>query len=250
MIITSLVKTGVGKEMCDDAIFDGNSVITNDDSLINENNSNSWIAVADGVGGNAGGYEASTFLLEYINNNYKSTNEENDLYSMLKEANEQLIKYAQAISGKENMATTFTGIFFGTEDIKIAHAGNTRVYALQGNYLKQLTTDHTTYQWLMMQGNYEAADSCNKSEITSCFGGGDENLLNRLSIERIAIEALPNIMIMTTDGIHDYVDIDTFENIIAEQIPIKERVVKLWEKAKENRTCDDCSIVVINNGGY
>ena len=131
VIITSLVKTGVGKEMCDDAVFDGNKIITHDDSTINRKDSNSWIAIADGVGGNAGGHEASTFLLEYIHENYVSNDKKTDLYAMLKEANEQLIAYAQEISGKENMATTFTGIFFEIGEVKIAHSGNTRVYALQ-----------------------------------------------------------------------------------------------------------------------
>lgn len=245
VIITTLVQTGVGKEICDDGVFDGNSIITHDAVVINESESNSWIAVADGVGGNAGGHEASTFLLEYINTNYKNTNEEMGLYSMLKDANEHLIEFAKGLSGKENMATTFTGIFFGEEDIKIAHSGNTRIYALQGNYLKQLTSDHTTYQWLMMQGNYEVADTCNKSEIISCFGGGDESLLKMLSIETIPIESIPNILIMTTDGIHDYVDIDTFEDIISEQISIKERAIKLWRISKEKGSCDDCSVLIM-----
>ncbi len=245
VIITSLVKTGVGKEMCDDAVFDGNKIITHDDSTINRKDSNSWIAIADGVGGNAGGHEASTFLLEYIHENYVSNDKKTDLYAMLKEANEQLIAYAQEISRKENMATTFTGIFFEIGEVKIAHSGNTRVYALQGSYLKQLTLDHTTYQWLMMQGDTKSADTCNKSEIISCFGGRDETLLKMLSIEIIPTEALPKVLIMTTDGIHDHVDINTFENIITEQIPIAERIAKLWKKAKENGSCDDCSILIM-----
>lgn len=97
----------------------------------------------------------------------------------------------------------------------------------------------------MMQGNYEVADNCNKSEIISCFGGGDESLLKMLSIETISSETIPHILIMTTDGIHDYVDIDTFEEIVSEQIPINERAINLWETAKEKGSCDDCSIIIM-----
>ena len=102
----------------------------------------------------------------------------------------------------------------------------------------------------MMQGDTKSADTCNKSEIISCFGGRDETLLKMLSIETIPTEALPKVLIMTTDGIHDYVDIDTFENIITEQIPIAERIAKLWKNAKDNGSCDDCSIVIIDMGEY
>lgn len=247
MIVYSLVKTGLGKEICDDMVFDGCRLINNSDFSNNSQNSE-WIAVADGVGGNAGGHEASRFILEYIRDKYAFVNEETTLFNFFQNANRELIKYATSIVGKEDMATTFTGLFFGDGDIKIAHVGNTRAYALQGKYLKQITGDHTTYQWLMMQGNYEAADSCNKSEITSCFGGGDVSLLNGLSIEQFSIEELPNVMLLTTDGIHDYLDIDTFEAIITETTTIEERMIKLWKTAKENGSCDDCSIIILKKG--
>lgn len=245
MIVTALVKTGIGKEICDDSVFNGESIISQDAVIVIEKIESSWFAVADGVGGNAGGHEASTYLLDYIQYNYGKTNDELTLDLLLKDANRSLIDYAQKITGKEQMATTFTGVFLGNEGLKIAHSGNTRLYALQGRYLKQLTSDHTTYQWLMRQGNYEAADTCNKSEIISCFGGGDDDLLKMLSVETILMESIPNTLILTSDGIHDYVDIDTFEEILCEPIPIKERVVNLWKKAQELGSCDDCSVLIM-----
>lgn len=244
MIISSLVKTGFGKEICDDTIFDGRSVINSTDFSVNSQNSG-WVAVADGVGGNAGGNEASRYVLEYIRDNYINVNEESVLFNLLQDANKELIKYASSICGKENMATTFTGLFFGDADVKIAHTGNTRLYALQGNYLKQITSDHTTYQWLMMQGNYEVAEVCNRSEITSCFGGGDISLMKGMSVVALSREELPNLLLLTTDGIHDYIDIDTLESIITEPTSIEERMTKLWKIATENGSCDDCSIVIM-----
>ena len=50
------------------------------------------------------------------------------------------------------------------------HVGNTRVYGLQGNYLKQLTEDQTTYQWLLNIGQIEAARSVIRMQITQLFG--------------------------------------------------------------------------------
>jgi len=246
--VTALVKTGIGKEICDDSVFNGENIISQDEVIEIEKVEVSWFAVADGVGGNAGGNEASRFILEYVLENYTLGNEEYTLINLLQNANEELIKYATLVDGKENMATTFTGLFFGDDDVKIAHVGNTRVYALQGNYLKQLTRDHTTYQWLMMQGDYESADACNKSEITSCFGGGDASLLRGLSIDSVLKEELSHLLLLTTDGIHDYIDVDTFEAIITEKVSLEERMKKIWETAKENGSCDDCSIIIIEKG--
>ena len=245
MKVTSLIRIGKEKEICDDAVYNGNTVKTSDSDDVYESVNVSWIAVADGVGGNAGGHDASSFLMDYISDNYYINNTEEDIRSILKSANEQLIRNAESIKGKEKMATTFTGMFFGTEDVKIAHAGNTRIYFLQGKYLKQRTTDHTTYHWLKMQGNYEAAERCNKSEITSCFGGGDNNLLKFLTVETLLMDEIPDIFVITSDGIHDYIDIDTFEDILNDQISDKEKTEKLLKAARENGSCDDCSVIII-----
>ena len=130
-----------------------------------ENISPKIIGISDGVGGNAGGELASQFLCERV----LSLSEGNILYKAT-DLNESLLKYAFSINGKEKMAATFSAVVFG-EDTRILHIGNTRIYAVQGSYLKQLTTDHTTYNHLKLRGLHEEAEHCNKSEIVSCFGG-------------------------------------------------------------------------------
>jgi hypothetical protein len=65
VIVTALVKTGIGKEICDDSVFNGENIISQDAVIVFEKIESSWFAVADGVGGNAGGHEASTALLKY-----------------------------------------------------------------------------------------------------------------------------------------------------------------------------------------
>ena len=85
--------------------------------------------------------------------------------------NKDLLYYASSSSGKENMATTLTGLIMTSDSGYLFHVGNTRVYGLQGNYLKQLTEDQTTYQWLLNIGQIDAAEKCSKNEITHCLGG-------------------------------------------------------------------------------
>ena len=72
-----------------------------------------------------------------------------------------------------------------------------------------------------------------------------QKLLSMLSIEMLKIEEAPNFIIITTDGIHDYVDIDTLENIITENISVEERIEKIWNTAVDRGSCDDCSVVVL-----
>ncbi len=244
MVITSLVAKGKNKILCDDAALIKNMILC-EEGVTTEADDNGCIAVADGVGGNAGGHDASQFLLNFIKNKWTSKLGKLETLEMLKEANLELIHYSAEIPEKSSMAATFTGLFYKNGIPLVAHVGNTRLYALQGSYLKQLTLDHTTYQWHMMHGNYDEADKCNKSEIISCFGGASEELLKMLYVENMFTEYVPEILVLTSDGVHDYIDIDTMESIVCTDLPMTTRVQELWMQAVENGSPDDCSIIVV-----
>lgn len=55
------------------------------------------------------------------------------------------------------MATTITGLIFENNRVVMAYCGNTGIYALQGSFLKQVASDHTTYQWLLDKGQADIA---------------------------------------------------------------------------------------------
>ena len=156
------------------------------------------------------------------------------------EINSDLLRYASEIKGKEKMAATFSAIIFG-EQAQLFHIGNTRIYAVQGGYLKQLTNDQTTYNLLRFRGLYQEADNCNKSELVSCFGGGTDRLF---SPEIVDVSA-PKRFLMTSDGIHDHVDIDSIEEIISSEKSYHEKSDELIQKALDNGSCDDMSIVFV-----
>lgn len=200
----------------------------------------SIIAVADGVGGNAGGREASEFIMSKI-----KEMEYDDLHRTASLLNEELLAYARTVPGKENMATTFSGLFFESNPYKILHVGNTRVFAIQGVYLKQLTTDHTTVEWLRMRGQYDAADNAPSNEITACFGSGNSSRLTQHKV--VEIDRSYAGYVLTTDGIHDYVDIEELEAFLSEGDFSKEAFSELIQKAKDNGSLDDKSIVLISN---
>lgn len=119
---------------------------------------------------------------------------------------------------------------------------------LQGRYLKQLTCDHTVSNWLKAMGRTEEANRCNKNEIRNCFGGGKPELLNKLSVKRL--QEFQTI-VLTSDGIHDFIDIDEIESIIALPCPEIEKCDHIIDSAVAAGSGDDLSIVIIrkNTGG-
>lgn len=199
---------------------------------------NGFVCVADGVGGNSGGAVASKFVLSELAKWDNSIT----LKSYLQKINDILIRKAKQDEINSKMATTLTGFCFEDDIVRLIHIGNSRVYIKQGRYIKQLTQDHTTYNWLLSTNQYDEAASCNRNEITNCFGGGSQFLLSKLYAE----ECQPfTLAILTSDGIHEYVDSDTIEDIINGEETFEEKCSMIVQKAIDNGSEDDVSVVMI-----
>ncbi len=200
------------------------------------------IAIADGVGGNAGGQYAS----EYVINRCKTGISDDPKTTVLR-INDDLIRYARTISGMEKMATTLSAIVFCPPNpIKIIHVGNTRVSAIQGEYIKQLTKDNTTVEFLKARGDYDAAGEAPQNEITSCMGAGIASMISQLQI--IESEKEYAGFVLTSDGFHDYIDVEDIEDFIAYADFSEQAFRQLAQKAKANGSDDDKSIIIIRAG--
>lgn len=237
------ISTGKKKNVCDDSALIGNAVINAESrSFVDVNN---FVCIGDGVGEFKGGKDASMFIMNYIKSNPLSSVCKNEIKTYMEVMNQCLIEYATRTDDRKQMATTFTGLIIKDESAVVVHTGNTRLYGLQGSYLKQMTKDHTTYQRLLTAGQYEAAELCNKNEITACFGAGTISALKFIDIYEFTNSNLPNVMILTSDGIHEYVDIDDLEKMICASEPdgvIAERITKM---ALENGSEDDMTITIV-----
>ena len=237
MKVFSYMEKGLGKVRSEDTILVGDHIVKEGFHCFE--NEFLCIAVADGVGGNAGGREASEFVASRF-----GSLRDCDLFAAAERINAELISGAKEIPGKESMATTFSGIFFSnTLPHKIIHVGNTRVFAIQGAYLKQLTTDHTTVEWLRSRGLYEAAEYAPSNEITACFGAGDSARLQQLNM--IDVDKDFYGYVLTSDGIHDYLEIEDIEDFVSAQDYGEDAFSALAKMATECGSTDDKSIVLI-----
>lgn len=104
------------------------------------------IAVADGVSGNAGGGEASEMTVRTVCADYYATPDtwepHNALDKVLTAANRWVLSQASANRDMAGMATTLSLLILRGQRYYSAHVGDTRIYLLRNNVLKQLTTDH------------------------------------------------------------------------------------------------------------
>jgi serine/threonine protein phosphatase PrpC len=198
-----------------------------------------FVAVADGVGGNNAGAVASQFVAEELGKC-------DHMIKNLTEINRKLIECSRADEAFAGMATTLAMVDFTEDSAKITYVGNTRVYAIvNGKYLKQLTRDDTTLEYLLATGqldSFTAESFERKNEITACFGAGSPVLLKLKQIDISGQDTL----IVTSDGIHDYVSIDEMEDIYCAADDKVEFCKKLIDQAVENGSVDDASVMVLN----
>ena len=231
-------RTGLHHEICEDAVLVGTEVLSNVTETLPLPETG-FVCIADGVGGSGGGADASRAVLEALR---AETEGVEDIHTHLVQINQRLIDTAKEFPETANMATTLTGFSVREGVFKLIHVGNTRAYIRQGHYLKQITSDHTTYNWLKSSGQAEAAESCNKNEITNCFGGANPMLLSKLVILELPRFSL---MVLTSDGIHEYIDLDTFENILNCEGNYADKCEAILDTAWKNGSEDDMTIVVI-----
>lgn len=201
-----------------------------------------FVAVADGVGGNNAGAVASQFVAEKLGKC-------DHTIENLTEINRKLIERSRTDEALAGMATTLALMDFTVDSAKITYVGNTRVYAVvNGKYLKQLTRDDTTLEYLLATGQLDASTAeyfNRKNEITACFGAGNPALLKLKKID----VSVQDILIITSDGIHDYVSLDEMEDIYCAADDTDDKMVfckKLIEQAVENGSMDDASVMVLN----
>lgn len=231
---------------CEDtAIF--NTTLVNDKTILLDSDLFQCIGVADGVGGNAGGRIASRYVAHQICQADFLSMTQQDIYAFITEINTDLITHAVSIPDKSEMATTLTCVVAAKDGYYLIHAGNTRLYVMQGSYLKQLTVDHTTYNWLVECGQYEAAEVCRKNEINCCIGGGTQKYIKRLVIEKIFDDCFPDTLLLTSDGIHDFVSIDCMEDELSAGNSDFDATQIIVDLARKNGSTDDTTVIILRS---
>ena len=104
------------------------------------------LAVADGVGGNAGGREAAEMTVRGVLSDYYATPDTWETAAALDKVLIALNRWvlSQAMRQREmaGMATTLSLLVLRGKRYVLAHVGDSRIYRLRGGELQQLTTDH------------------------------------------------------------------------------------------------------------
>ena len=151
----------------------------NEDSALTSAN---LIAVADGMGGHAGGEVASSIAIKELSklvpisqsSDIDADSLEDLLAQSISEIVSEILRVASGDPELRGMGTTLTALLLHQDRIALIHIGDSRAYRLRDGELEQLSLDHTVLQELIDQGKLtisEANEHPQRSLLTQVLMG-------------------------------------------------------------------------------
>jgi protein phosphatase len=122
-------------------------------------------AVADGMGGHAGGEVASQVALETLRARFSETPEHTTdaLVRAIQDANAAVYERSLGDASLRGMGTTLTAVALverdGHERLAVVNVGDSRTYVVQDGILQQITRDHTYVEDLVAAGEITADEA-------------------------------------------------------------------------------------------
>ncbi|MBI2536015.1 MAG: serine/threonine-protein phosphatase [Gemmatimonadetes bacterium] len=212
------------------------------------------VMVADGVGGGAGGEEASRFVLEqatqYVNQSlqcyYSADAHEQPFQDLLQEAalrsHANMLERAEQDPELRGMATTLT-LYLGVWPwIYLLQVGDSRYYLFREGRLMQVSRDQTMAQALLDQGVLSRADlerSPWSHVLASAIGGKQtEPVVTRLQND------WRNVHLFCTDGLTKHVSDQRIVERLAGMQSAQQACEALLQDALDGGGSDNVTIVV------
>ncbi len=241
------IDKGLHKSKCEDAVLVGDRIFEPGFFHMEDLEFPCVFAVADGLGGHSGSNVASYFVIRRFTEMYRPDLTLEDLISIMVNIDSELIDFSSFLRGKEEMASTLTVLVVEPHRALSAHVGNTRLWEVRNGAIRQLTHDQTAKQIYLDTGNYTKAQDFGNAELMGFMGGGSVDGIAYLKVAELWTEGdRPDQVILTSDGIHDYVTADRFANLYDSNKMYPRRLFQfMFNEAEKNESDDDKSMVLI-----
>lgn len=191
--------------------------------------------LADGVSTAEAGKQASELSIkQFIEDYYKTPDTwtvEHAGQQVLSSINLKLYRLSDAyrVEGK-GFLCTFSCVVVKSHTAHVFHVGDSRVYLYRKGELSQLTKDHSVY--------------ISKNQATLSRAMGMDSQIH-VDYQTIPIEE-GDILLCTSDGVHDFLDDDAISNILSEPISSQEKSQKLCDVSLEKNSDDNISAVILD----
>ena len=205
------------------------------------------LAMADGMGGHAGGDVASSLvigsLVELDGESLSTRDASQALLDRINAANRQLGSQVRGNPRLEGMGTTLIAMLRARDTMVMAHIGDSRAFLLRDGEVTQITKDHSFVQSLVDEGRIssdEAKTHPQRSLVTRVLTGSDDDEPDLVVRQGRAGDRY----LIASDGLTDYVARDTVDEVLVEKKDPGECADTLVSLALKAGAPDNVTVVV------
>ena len=213
---------------------------SNQDSLLLDV---SVYGVADGMGGHKGGETASRVAVQVLKNALHGKQPERRALEVgMEAANRRIFDMSRHDSSLSGMGTTVTLLWEGSEEIMLAHVGDSRAYLLRDGEFKQITDDHSMVAELVRKNviTAEAARTHPYRNIITRAVGVDPVVETDFHTH----DKKPgDLWLICSDGLYNMVGDDVLQQVLSGDDD-EAAAEELLQLALENGGTDNVSLVI------
>jgi len=209
-----------------------------------------FFIVADGMGGHAGGQEASriatqtmqAYLLEHWHSDVSSPVL---LEAAFMAANHAILQDQRRHPERSDMGTTAVVIIFREKDVPwCAHIGDSRLYRLRGAKLEQITEDHTWVARALKAGDLhpdQARVHPWRHVLAQCLGRED---LNQVEAQALQLQSGDRLL-LCSDGLTEELPDQLIASHLKSIRACEKAAASLINAAKEHGGRDNITVVIV-----
>lgn len=205
--------------------------------------------VADGMGGHNAGDFASKYTVETVVREVKGSIESKTfriLGKSIRIANELIRERAREDAGLYGMGTTIVAATIEDHQLQIANVGDSRLYMITPNEIRQITRDHSLVEEMVRMGGMAPETARNhpdKNIITRAIGARDSVEVDFFT------EELHNgdLVLMCSDGLTNMLPDEEIFKICRLDISLPKKAKALIDAANNNGGKDNIAVVLIDD---
>ncbi|MEB3831120.1 Stp1/IreP family PP2C-type Ser/Thr phosphatase [Phormidium sp. CCY1219] len=221
----------------------------NQDAFYIDDPDGRFFIVADGMGGHAGGQEASRIatktIEQYLDEHWASSE---TTPALLEEAffkaNQAIVQDQIEHPERADMGTTAVAVVFREDKPWCAHVGDSRLYLLRGDRLEQITEDHTWVGRALKAGHLSLEDARNhpwRHVLSQCLGRED---LQQVDVQQIDVQGGDRFL-LCSDGLTEELSAEEIASRLTSQLSGEEAARELVKAAKNNGGRDNITVAIV-----
>jgi len=209
-----------------------------------------FFIVADGMGGHAGGEEASQIATKTIQAHLEEHwNSDLAAGELLQEAitaaNEKIIEDQLKNPERQDMGTTLVMAIFRDDGPWYTHIGDSRLYRFREQKLEQVTEDHTLIARAIKMGDMSEEDAKNspyRHILLKCLGRPG---LLPVTVSPLDVQS-GDSLILCSDGLTEEVSDEEISDYLQTGADCQEIVENLVAAAKKAGGSDNITVVMVS----